>query len=42
MGSLLIDMVFGGYGFLCGRIIEIFGFELSGKMILVLYVIVEV
>lgn len=41
-GLLVLDDVLGVGGYLCGWIVEIYGFESLGKMIVVLYVVVEV
>lgn len=41
-GFVIVDNVLGVGGYFKGRIIEIYGFESLGKMIVVLYVIVEV
>lgn len=39
-GVMMLDIVFGG-GLLCGRIVEIYGLELLGKMMLALYAMAE-
>lgn len=41
IGFLMFDIVFGVNGFLKGRIVEIYGLEFFGKIIFVIYVIVE-
>lgn len=41
-GFLVIDEVFGVGGYLWGWIIEMYGLESFGKMIVVFYVVVEV
>lgn len=41
IGFLGFDIVLGIGGFLCGWVVEIYGLELLGKIILVIYVIVE-
>lgn len=38
----MLDVVLGVGGYFCGCIIEVYGFESLGKIIVVLYVIVEV
>lgn len=40
-GSLSLDMALGGQGFPCGRIVEVYGPESSGKTTLALHVIAE-
>lgn len=40
-GFLSFDIVFGVNGFFCGCIVEIYGLEFFGKIILVIYVFVE-
>lgn len=42
IGFIVFDVVFGVGGFLCGCIVEIYGLEFFGKMMLILYVIVNV
>lgn len=42
IGLLGFDIVFGFGGFLKGCIVEVYGFELFGKIIFMLYVVVEV
>lgn len=41
-GFFVFDIVLGIGGYLCGWIIEVYGFESLGKIIVVFYVIVEV
>lgn len=36
IGLLIIDIVLGIGGLFCGCVVEIYGFELLGKMILIL------
>ena len=40
-GSLSLDMALGGQGFPCGRIVEVYGPESSGKTTLALHAIAE-
>ena len=40
-GSLSLDMALGGQGFPCGRVVEVYGPESSGKTTLALHVIAE-
>lgn len=42
LGLLVLDIVFGINGYFKGRIMEVYGFESLGKIIVFLYVIVEV
>lgn len=41
-GLIILDFVLGVNGYLKGRIVGIYGLELFGKIMLVIYVIVEV
>lgn len=41
-GFIVLDIVLGIGGYFRGRIIEVYGFELSGKIIFILYVMVSV
>lgn len=42
IGFIVLDVVLGIGGLLCGWVIEIYGLELLGKIIVVLYVVVNV